>query len=499
MDIDIVSVFPEYFDVLNLSLLGKAQERGLLAVRSHNLRQWTHDVHQSVDDTPVGGGAGMVMKPEVWAECLDELLGIPADAPANAHAAPAADSPVLIFPNPSAPLFTQQDATALSHAEHLVFGCGRYEGYDARIPQYYRERGVDVREYSIGDYVLNGGEVAVSVMLEAITRLLPGFMGNADSIVEESYTGENALLEHNQYTKPASWRSRQGEQIPPRRGPRENVPTAPRPHCAARLPRARQAGPQDAHVARLGGLRRASAQTRRLTPTRALTALSLRAVGVHGGLAVVARVGDLPSDGRFGSLGAHRPLEHDHAVARHQAARGEIAEQTFAIGSGERIRRVDEHHVERLAHLRLRRVPLGFRVHDARVHRLLPRGIVPQCCQRMRYELGSGARCLHHHQFVRATAQRLDAERAGSAEQIEHARTRENAGAVEAREHGLLRAVGGRPRLRARRGERHALESSCNHTHVFRLSRPLAAGVHACLPRPLYVLFFQAFCMMFFA
>ena len=212
MDIDIVSVFPEYFDVLNLSLLGKAQERGLLAVRSHNLRQWTHDVHQSVDDTPVGGGAGMVMKPEVWAECLDELLGTPADAPANAHAAPAADSPVLIFPNPSAPLFTQQDATALSHAEHLVFGCGRYEGYDARIPQYYRERGVDVREYSIGDYVLNGGEVAVSVMLEAITRLLPGFMGNADSIVEESYTGENALLEHNQYTKPASWR---GIDVPP--------------------------------------------------------------------------------------------------------------------------------------------------------------------------------------------------------------------------------------------------------------------------------------------
>ena len=113
---------------------------------------------------------------------------------------------MLIFPNPSAPLFTQQDATELSHANHLLFGCGRYEGYDARIPQYYRAQGVDVREYSIGDYVLNGGEVAVSVMLEAITRLLPGFMGNAASIVEESYTGENALLEHRQYTKPADWR-----------------------------------------------------------------------------------------------------------------------------------------------------------------------------------------------------------------------------------------------------------------------------------------------------
>jgi len=268
MKIDIVSVFPEYFEVLNLSLLGKAQAKGLVEVTAHNLRDWTHDVHHSVDDAPVGGGAGMVMKPEVWGECLDELLhlepatithdcadahnaddggdavdpaaetaapvavteatvegssegGITATAVAGAHttgeekdpesitagtAAPKRTRPVLIFPNPSAPLFTQQDATKLSHADHLLFGCGRYEGYDARIPQYYRAQGIDVREYSIGDYVLNGGEVAVSVMLEAITRLLPGFMGNAESIVEESYTGENALLEHRQYTKPAEWR-----------------------------------------------------------------------------------------------------------------------------------------------------------------------------------------------------------------------------------------------------------------------------------------------------
>lgn len=231
MKIDIVSVFPEYFEVLNLSLLGKAQEKGLVEVTAHNLRDWTHDVHHSVDDTPVGGGAGMVMKPEVWGECLDELLHlepatIASDANEDDDGAPSSESqtsadgaageadgpettvpgPVLIFPNPSAPLFTQQDATELSHADHLLFGCGRYEGYDARIPRYYRAQGVDVREYSIGDYVLNGGEVAVSVMLEAITRLLPGFMGNAASIVEESYTGENALLEHRQYTKPADWR-----------------------------------------------------------------------------------------------------------------------------------------------------------------------------------------------------------------------------------------------------------------------------------------------------
>lgn len=211
MKIDIVSVFPEYFDVLNLSLFGKAQAKGLIEVHAHNLRDWTHDVHHSVDDTPVGGGAGMVMKPAVWAECLDELLGLePADATTDAAvdaaAGTAAGKPVLIFPNPSAPLFTQRDATELSHADHLLFGCGRYEGYDARIPAYYRAQGVNVREYSIGDYVLNGGEVATSVMLEAITRLIPGFMGNPESIVEESYTGEGALLEHRQYTKPAQWR-----------------------------------------------------------------------------------------------------------------------------------------------------------------------------------------------------------------------------------------------------------------------------------------------------
>ena len=204
MKIDIVSVFPEYFDVLNLSLFGKAQAKGLIEVHAHNLRDWTHDVHHSVDDTPVGGGAGM-------AECLDELLGLePADATPDAAVDAAADTaagkPVLIFPNPSAPLFTQRDATELSHADHLLFGCGRYEGYDARIPAYYRAQGVNVREYSIGDYVLNGGEVATSVMLEAITRLIPGFMGNPESIVEESYTGEGALLEHRQYTKPAQWR-----------------------------------------------------------------------------------------------------------------------------------------------------------------------------------------------------------------------------------------------------------------------------------------------------
>ena len=143
MKIDIVSVFTEYFEVMNLSLMGKAQAKGLLEIKAHNLRDWTHDVHHSVDDTPVGGGAGMVMKPEVWSECLDELLGFSRPSDSSAPTG----TPVLIFPNPSAPLFTQRDATELSHADHLLFGCGRYEGYDARIPDYYRSQDVDVREY----------------------------------------------------------------------------------------------------------------------------------------------------------------------------------------------------------------------------------------------------------------------------------------------------------------------------------------------------------------
>ena len=208
MLIDIVSVFPEYFNVLNLSLLGKAQDKGLLEFKVHNLRDWTHDVHHSVDDTPVGGGAGMVMKPEIWANCLDDLLSIPpltdirdADSERGKNS-----NAILVFPNPSAPTFTQKDATELSHADHLIFGCGRYEGYDGRLTEYYKAQGFDIREYSIGDYVLNGGEVAVSVMVEATTRLIDGFMGNHASIEDESYTGSEGLLEHRQYTKPASWR-----------------------------------------------------------------------------------------------------------------------------------------------------------------------------------------------------------------------------------------------------------------------------------------------------
>lgn len=194
MRIDLISVFPQYFSILDLGLLGKAQNRGLLTIKTHNLRDWTHDVHHSVDDTPIGGGAGMVMRPDIWGDCLDDLLEKTTD-------------PVLIFTNPSGIPFKEKDARELSHKENLLFCCGRYEGLDGRIPRYYTSQGIDVREYSIGDYVLNGGEVAACVMVEAITRLIPDFMGNPESIENESYMGDTILLEHPQYTRPVQWRN----------------------------------------------------------------------------------------------------------------------------------------------------------------------------------------------------------------------------------------------------------------------------------------------------
>lgn len=194
MRIDVVTIFPAFFDVLEVSLIGKARERGLLDVRVHDLRHWTHDRHRTVDDTPYGGGAGMVMKPEPWGEALDEL------APAG-----ASPRPTIIFPSPAGELFRQSTARELALEEHLVFGCGRYEGIDERVFEDAAARG-SVRLVSLGDYVLNGGEVAAMAMIEAIGRLVPGMVGNPASIVEESH--EDGLLEYPSYTKPAVWRER---------------------------------------------------------------------------------------------------------------------------------------------------------------------------------------------------------------------------------------------------------------------------------------------------
>lgn len=194
MRIDVVTIFPAFFDVLEVSLIGKARERGLLDVRVHDLRHWTHDRHRTVDDTPYGGGAGMVMKPEPWGEALDEL------APTG-----ASPRPTIIFPSPAGELFRQSTARELALEEHLVFGCGRYEGIDERVFEDAAARG-SVRLISLGDYVLNGGEVAAMAMIEAIGRLVPGMVGNPASIIEESH--EDGLLEYPSYTKPAVWRER---------------------------------------------------------------------------------------------------------------------------------------------------------------------------------------------------------------------------------------------------------------------------------------------------
>ncbi|NLA64969.1 MAG: tRNA (guanosine(37)-N1)-methyltransferase TrmD [Leucobacter sp.] len=205
MRIDIVSIFPSYFDTLDLSLLGKAKDRGLLDLRVHDLRDATHDRHRTVDDTPTGGGAGMVMKPEPWGEMLDEIL---LDTDSATDSATGND-PLIIFPSPAGEVFTQRMARELAHEQHLIFGCGRYEGIDQRVFDEYSARG-RVRLVSLGDYVLNGGEVAVLAMIEAIGRLLPGVVGNPDSLVEESH--EDGLLEYPSYTKPPVWR---GREVPP--------------------------------------------------------------------------------------------------------------------------------------------------------------------------------------------------------------------------------------------------------------------------------------------
>jgi tRNA (guanine37-N1)-methyltransferase len=191
MRVDVVTIFPDYLSPLTLSLVGKARERGLLDVRVHDLRSFTEDVHRSVDDTPYGGGPGMVMRPEPWGACLDEMTR------------DADELPLLIVPTPAGVPFTQARAEAYAKEPWLAFACGRYEGIDYRVVDDARRR-MRVDELSIGDYVLGGGEAAALVVLEAVVRLLPGVVGNAESLVEESHAA--GLLEGPAYTKPPSWR-----------------------------------------------------------------------------------------------------------------------------------------------------------------------------------------------------------------------------------------------------------------------------------------------------
>ena len=190
--LDVVSVFPTYLEPLRLSLMGKAIQDGLLSLTVHDLRSHTRDKHQTVDDSPYGGGPGMVMKPEPWGEALDELV--------------TAET-ILVIPTPSGRPFTQAMAQELSSAQHIVFACGRYEGIDSRVAQHYQTK-IRVEEVSIGDYVLAGGEVAVLVMVEAIARLVPGVLGNEQSFADDSFAAgqmEN-LLEGPVFTRPPVWR-----------------------------------------------------------------------------------------------------------------------------------------------------------------------------------------------------------------------------------------------------------------------------------------------------
>ena len=195
MRVDVVSIFPSYLEPLRLSLPGKAVAAGIVDLRVHDLRRWTSDRHRTVDDTPYGGGAGMVMRPEPWGEALDELL---------------TPTTVVVVPTPSGERFDQAMAGELAAAEHLVLACGRYEGIDQRVVDHARSRAT-VREVSLGDYVLNGGEAAALVVLEAVVRLLPGVLGNPASLLEESHA-PGGLLEYPVFTKPPSWR---GLEVPP--------------------------------------------------------------------------------------------------------------------------------------------------------------------------------------------------------------------------------------------------------------------------------------------
>lgn len=199
MRVDIITIFPGYLAPLEVSLLGKARERGLLGVRVHDLRSWTTDVHRTVDDAPYGGGPGMVMTPEPWGRALDAVLesGGPSSAP------------LLVVPTPSGQPFTQEMAAELATEPWLAFACGRYEGIDGRVLDDAAER-MRVLEVSLGDYVLAGGEVAVLVIVEAVARLLPGVLGNAESVRDDSFAAGSmqGLLEGPVYTRPPVWRGR---------------------------------------------------------------------------------------------------------------------------------------------------------------------------------------------------------------------------------------------------------------------------------------------------
>ena len=241
MRIDLLTIFPEWFEgPLGTSLLGKASADGTLDVRVHDLRDWTTDRHRSVDDTPYGGGAGMVMRADVWiAACEAVWNDLPPERTAGASDPPddvryvaGGDRPRTVLLTPRGRTLTQPLAAELAQESRLTLLCGRYEGIDERVHDL-----VATDEVSIGDYVVFGGEVAAAAVIEAVTRLVPGVVGNAASPTDESFT--SGLLEYPQYTRPARvrgvevpevltsgdhgavarWRQRQARELTGRRRP----------------------------------------------------------------------------------------------------------------------------------------------------------------------------------------------------------------------------------------------------------------------------------------
>ncbi len=187
MRFDIFSLFPEVFDpYLNTSILKRAQEAGALEVEIHNIRSWATDKHHTTDDTPYGGGGGMVMKPEPVFSAVEDILGAPPECP-------------VILMSPQGRRFTQKIAFELATHDHLAILCGRYESVDERIRQHLVTDSI-----SIGDYVLTGGELPALVIVDAVTRLIPGVLGDPDAFNDDSHA--TGLLEYPHYTRPPEYR-----------------------------------------------------------------------------------------------------------------------------------------------------------------------------------------------------------------------------------------------------------------------------------------------------
>jgi tRNA (guanine37-N1)-methyltransferase len=211
MKADIVTIFPDFFrGPLEYGITRRAQEMGLAEIQVHDLREFTHDRHRTVDDRPFGGGEGMVLKPEPLFECL-ESMGL---APREERVAGRAKQSVVLL-SAQGQRLTQKIAAELTLLDRIILVCGRYEGVDERVADFLADR-----EISIGDYVLSGGEIAAAVIVEAVMRLLPGAVGNEASTQQESFTvdakksmdgadstcGSNGLLDYPHYTRPAQFR-----------------------------------------------------------------------------------------------------------------------------------------------------------------------------------------------------------------------------------------------------------------------------------------------------